>query len=247
MPSLAYIAHFLKAQFTTVPLPAPGHFAGQTIIVTGAGSGLGLEAVRHLTRLGAARIIVACRSVAKGEVAIADVEKSLAASAVPDGSSCTFEAWDVDLGSFASVAAFCERAGHDLDRVDAVVESAGVVMEERVEHEGHESTLTVNVLSTMLMALLMLPLLRRTAAKHNTRPRLVIVSSDAHFAVCLRHGFRFQHQLTARPSSPSETSPTSWPPSTRRPLTATATTYQSYSRSLLCARWPAYWMHTMCP
>lgn len=47
--------------------------------------------------------------------------------------------------------------------------------------EGYESTITVNVISTFLMALLLLPTLKRTATKFNVQPKLVIVSSDAHF------------------------------------------------------------------
>ncbi|KAI3397779.1 hypothetical protein diail_10312 [Diaporthe ilicicola] len=47
--------------------------------------------------------------------------------------------------------------------------------------EGFESTITVNVVSTFLMALLLLPTLKRTATEFNVQPNLVVVSSDAHF------------------------------------------------------------------
>lgn len=170
-----------------MPLPAPGHFAGQTIIVTGANVGLGLEAVRHFARLGAARVIAACRSVEKAEAAVADVKQSLSPE---QAAACTLEAWDVDLGSFASVAAFGKRAAAELDRLDAVVENAGVAAGNYTPLEGHESSITVNVLSTFYMALLLLPLLRRTAAQHNVRPNLSVVSSDAHFFA----RFAEQHQ-----------------------------------------------------
>ncbi|CAK7226247.1 hypothetical protein SCUCBS95973_006136 [Sporothrix curviconia] len=173
-----YITHLAWAQWQTVPLPEPGFFAGQTIIVTGANVGLGLEAVRHFARLGAARVIVACRSVEKAEAAVANVRQSLTPE---QDAACTLEAWDVDLGSFVSVAAFGRRAAAELDRLDAVVENAGIATGEYTPLEGHESSITVNVLSTFYMALLLLPLLRRTAAQHNVRPRLTVVSSEAHF------------------------------------------------------------------
>ncbi|CAK7263075.1 hypothetical protein SEPCBS119000_000298 [Sporothrix epigloea] len=174
-----YITHFFRAQWQTVPLPEPGYFAGQTIIITGANAGLGLEAVRHAARLGAARLIVACRSVEKAEGAIADVRQSLTPE---QNAACAFEAWDVDMGSFASVAAFARRADAQLDRLDAIIENAGIsVGTDFTLFEGYESTITVNVLSTIYLALLLLPLQRRTAAQYNVRPRLTIVSSLAHF------------------------------------------------------------------
>lgn len=170
-----------------MPLPKPGHFAGQTIIVTGANVGLGLEAVRHFARLGAARVIVACRSVEKAEAAVANVKQSLTPE---QAAAVQLEAWDMDLGSFASVAAFGKRAAKELDRLDAVVENAGVAAGTYCPLEGHESSITVNVLSTFYLAFLLLPLLRQTANKHNVRPNISIVSSDAHFFA----RFAEQHQ-----------------------------------------------------
>ncbi|OAA64508.1 short chain dehydrogenase reductase [Niveomyces insectorum RCEF 264] len=142
MPGFAL--HALWGQWHTIPLPSLDHFAGQTILVTGANVGLGREAACHFACLGAARVVV-------------------------------------ELGSFASVAAFCARAARELDRLDAVVENAGLATGDFALREGYESTITVNVLSTFLMALLLLPVLRRTAARYNVRPRLTIVSSDAHY------------------------------------------------------------------
>ena len=52
-----------------------------------------------------------------------------------------------------------------------------------VEAEGYELSLTVNVISTFLLALLMLPKLRETATKYNTTPILSFVVSDTHFFV----------------------------------------------------------------
>lgn len=155
-------------------------FTGQTIIVTGGNIGLGLEAARHFVRLNAAKVILACRSTDRGEKAKADIERSTGRSS----SGGIIEVWSLDLGNFDSVKEFCRRAD-TLDRLDAVVENASVAMvaPEGTLAEGYECTITVNVISTFLMALLLLPVLRKTAAKFNTQPRLTIVSSDAHFMV----------------------------------------------------------------
>lgn len=170
---------FFYNQFRRLPYPQDD-FSGQTIIVTGANVGLGLEAARHFVRLGAARVVVASRSADRGAQAKADIERS---SGRADAG--VVEVWPLDLGSFDSVRAFCARAAA-LPRVDAVVENAGValVSPRGTLAEGYERTITVNVISTFLMALLLLPTLRRTAARFNIQPRLVIVSSDAHFMVC---------------------------------------------------------------
>ena len=41
--------------------------------------------------------------------------------------------------------------------------------------------MTTNVVSTFLLAILMLPKMRETAQRYNTTPRLTVVSSDLHF------------------------------------------------------------------
>lgn len=117
-------------------------------------------------------MILACRSVEKGEVAKADIEESTKRTGV-------VEVWQVDLSSYESVKQFCARA-NKLERLDIVVENAGVATPRYEEVEGMESTITVNVISTFLMALLLLPKLRAGAVKFNTLPRLSIVASDAH-------------------------------------------------------------------
>lgn len=159
-------------------MPKPKkELTGKTVIVTGANVGLGLEAARHFARLGASKVVLACRDTEKGERAKADIERSTARSGI-------VEVWPLDLCSFESVKQFCRRADQ-LPRLDVVVENAAVAMvgPHGALAEGYESTITVNVVSTFLMALLLLPTLRRTATKFNVQPNLVVVSSDAHFVV----------------------------------------------------------------
>ncbi|KAK2599578.1 hypothetical protein N8I77_011319 [Diaporthe amygdali] len=169
-----YPAYFLTSQLRALPYPET-EYHGKTVIVTGANVGLGREAARHFCRLGASKVVLACRDLEKGKTAAADIEASTSTHGVVD-------VWQVDLGSFESVKHFCRRAETELDRLDVLVENAGLAIGTYVECDGgFESSIAVNVVSTFLMALLLLPALRRTAARHNVEPRLVVVSSDAHF------------------------------------------------------------------
>ena len=89
------------------------------------------------------------------------------------------EVYELDLSSYASVKAFANRVA-GLDRVDAVVENAGISTNKFSMAEKDESTITVNVVSTMLLALLLLPTLRKSAERYGTLPTLTIVSSEVH-------------------------------------------------------------------
>jgi short-subunit dehydrogenase len=70
---------------------------------------------------------------------------------------------------------------HGLDRVDAVIENAGIAKLEWSVAEGLEATLTVNVISTMFLAAIVLPKLQESAKKFNTSPNMVIVGSEVAF------------------------------------------------------------------
>ena len=147
--------------------------SGKTYIVTGANTGLGFEAAKHLVALGSAKVILAVRNVSSGETAKADIEADTGVSNVA-------EVWKLDLASYDSVKSFASKAAA-LDRLDAVIENAGVAMAERVMAEGHLLAVTVNIYSTFLLAVLLLPKLRDTSRKFGTQPHLSIVGSGAGF------------------------------------------------------------------
>lgn len=147
-------------------------FSNQTIIVTGANIGLGFEAAKHFVRLGAEKVILAVRSVSKGEAAQKAIEDSTGRVGVA-------VVWELDLGSYRSVKEFADKAG-GLARLDAVVENAGIAAMDFNILEDNESTITVNVVSTFLLALLLLPKLQESGRIFSTVPRLTIVSSSVH-------------------------------------------------------------------
>ncbi|KAF8848015.1 NAD(P)-binding protein [Acephala macrosclerotiorum] len=172
MSGFIAVVRKLYSQYKPLPYPTKS-FAGQTVIVTGANVGLGFEASRHFVRLGASKVILACRSVKKGEDAKANIERTTARKGV-------VEVWEVDMGDFESVQRFAKRV-EGLERVDVVCENAGVAGFEYKKHgSGHEGMVAVNVIGTFLLALNLLPILRRSGQRFNMVPRLEITSSGVH-------------------------------------------------------------------
>src|SRR6185436_1594402 len=83
--------------------PVPTHkFTGQTIIVTGSNTGMGLEAARHFVHLDAAKVILGGRTLSKGEAAKTSIEQTT-------GKKGVVEVWELDMARYASVQAFAVR------------------------------------------------------------------------------------------------------------------------------------------
>jgi retinol dehydrogenase 12 len=182
---LRFLSQFFYSQFFVTP-PYPAYdFTGKTVIVTGSNTGLGLEAARHFARLNCAKLILAVRTKSKGE----EAKESILAS-TKRTSDC-IEVWDLDLSSTASVKAFAARA-QQLDRLDVLVENAGLLSPATwtPTAEGTEITVQTNVISTFLLALLLLPKLRETAAKLKTVPHLVIVTSEVHHLAAFKERYK---------------------------------------------------------
>ncbi|KAK5053726.1 hypothetical protein LTR84_001687 [Exophiala bonariae] len=149
---------------------------GGIYIVTGANVGLGFETAKHLVTFGAAKVIIAVRNTSAGEAAKAKIESETLKTGVLD-------VWAIDLSSFASVQAFAKRASDELERVDAVVENAAVALDEWSVSEGHERTITVNVLGTLLLGILLFPVLVESGKQFGIAPRLVFTASEASWTV----------------------------------------------------------------
>ncbi|KAH6695373.1 hypothetical protein F5X68DRAFT_227354 [Plectosphaerella plurivora] len=166
------LAHVIRSNLcVSLPVPeATSTISEETIIVTGANTGLGYESSLHLLRIGVGKLIMAVRDRKKGEAAR---EALLHATGREPAS---IEVWIVDMSNYASVRDLAARASQ-LPRLDAVLANAGVAPRTFYEAEGSEQTLTINVIATFLLFLLVLPKLREAP-----RPgRFVIPNSALHY------------------------------------------------------------------
>lgn len=155
-------------QFNPVPYPAYD-FSGRTIIVTGANTGIGKEAVKHFLRLNASKVIGTARTDSKCKETLAEME-----SETPQNGRV--EVWELEYGSYASVLSFCSRVA-ELGRVDNIILNAGVATRDYGVLEQHERHITVNVISSTLLAVLLLPVLQKSAEEFKTNPMLTVTGS----------------------------------------------------------------------
>jgi NAD(P)-dependent dehydrogenase (short-subunit alcohol dehydrogenase family) len=147
---------------------------GKTYIVTGSNNGLGLETARHLVGSSAARVVLAVRNTIAGERARVDIERTT-------GRKGVVKVWSLDLASSTSVRNFARKAGKELERIDGVIENAGVWLDKWTMAEGMETTMTVNVVNTLFLGVLMMPQLIQSAKKHGHQPHLVFLVSGLGF------------------------------------------------------------------
>lgn len=164
-----------------LPADTKPDFTGRTLLITGANTGLGFEAAVKFVQLGAAKVILGVRTVSKGEDAKVRIEQIT-------GRKNVLEVWHVDMLDYESIKNFASRVDKELERLDMAVLNAGVVMASFQESKyGWEKTLQVNVLSTSLLALLLLPKLRASKSDEFT-PVLELISSGTHETL---HKLRF--------------------------------------------------------
>ncbi|KAK6340067.1 hypothetical protein TWF730_001840 [Orbilia blumenaviensis] len=167
---------FVSDQYTKLPIiPTTATCAGKTFIVTGANTGLGFEAAKRLVSFSPARVILAVRTIKNGDAAKAKIEAET-------GKKGIAEVWQLDLSSYDSVIAFGKKV-QAMDRLDAIIENASVALAVWNPTEGLETTLTVNVTSTFLLAAMALPKLKETARRTGERTHLTVIGSGVAFMV----------------------------------------------------------------
>jgi NAD(P)-dependent dehydrogenase (short-subunit alcohol dehydrogenase family) len=157
------------------PVPAGTDLSSQLAIITGSNSGLGLEAGRQLLELGLSHLILAIRSQSRGDKAAEGLRKEYPGALV--------SVWLLDMESYDSIAAFVERC-KSLPKINIVILNAGLRGSDTftaAQGTGHEYSFQVNYISTALLAILLLPILKSLRAAGAKPPVLSLIASDSAF------------------------------------------------------------------
>ncbi|XP_056900309.1 retinol dehydrogenase 13 [Takifugu flavidus] len=140
---------------------------GKTVLITGANTGIGKETSRELARRGA-RVVMACRDLTRAESAADEIRLSTGNGNVV--------VRHLDLASLYSIRQFTKEFLETEERLDILINNAGVMMCPRwLTEDGFETQFGVNHLGHFLLTNLLLPKLKSSAPS-----RVVTVSSIAH-------------------------------------------------------------------
>ncbi|XP_019942305.1 retinol dehydrogenase 12 [Paralichthys olivaceus] len=149
------------------PLACTVHLRGKTTIVTGANTGIGKFIAMDFARRGA-RVILACRSEARGMGAMNEIREK---TGNPD-----VHLRLVDLSSLDSVREFAQRIVKEEKALHILVNNAGVSgLPRQITKDGFEMSFATNHLGPFLLTNLLLDLMKRSAPA-----RIVTLSSVNH-------------------------------------------------------------------
>ena len=140
---------------------------GKRVLVTGGTTGIGRGTVAALARVGA-EVIFTARNPVQGDEIVAEVSAATGNDAISHRR--------LDLDDLDGVRAFGDTFRSEFDRLDVLINNAGVVLTERRQtNDGFELTFGVNHLGHFQLVNELLPVLEAAAPA-----RIVIVASDAH-------------------------------------------------------------------
>lgn len=169
--TMASLIRLLRAQFNPPRDPKDFSFAGKTVLLTGATSGLGYEAAVKFLSLGVDNLIIGCRSLDRGYATKTELEKR---TNRPD----VVTVWELEMNKFQSVKEFADRVDQEISQLDIAVLNAGLWNRDyTTSPERWEETLQVNTLSTTLLAFLLLPKLRDSSSTSDPA-HLTVMSSQ---------------------------------------------------------------------
>lgn len=144
---------------------------GRTAFITGGYSGLGQETARAMAARGA-HVIIAGRDLGKAETAAQEIRGAIPGAEV-DTIAC-------DLASLASMRACGEEARGRFDRIDLLINNAGVMAcPQGRTADGFETQFGTNHLGHFVLTRELMPLIAKAAAEGRDA-RIVNLSSRGH-------------------------------------------------------------------
>lgn len=153
----ALFAVLLAAPMTTVAQESSPSAGQRVILVTGSTGGLGREAALALARAGD-HVIIHGRNAERAQQVIRQIEEHGRGSA---------KFYKADFASLADTKRFAAAVLADYDRLDVLVNNAGVFVpdqqERRVSEDGYELHFQVNYLAGYVLTNMLLPLLESSA------------------------------------------------------------------------------------
>ncbi|ULN36150.1 SDR family NAD(P)-dependent oxidoreductase [Mycolicibacterium smegmatis] len=158
-------------KWTTARIPDQ---TGRVAIVTGANTGLGLETAKALAAKGA-HVVLAVRNLDKGKAAVDWIARS--------APTADLELQQLDLGSLASVRAAADDLKGKFDRIDLLINNAGVMWPPRqTTEDGFELQFGTNHLGHFALTGLLLDRMLTVPGS-----RVVTVSSQGHRILAAIH------------------------------------------------------------
>ena len=144
-----------------------GGMGGKVVLITGGTSGIGKAAATALAGMGA-NVVITGRNEERGKQALQEIRQESGNDGV--------ELILADLAVQDEVRRLSEEFRKRHDRLDVLVNNAGLVLSQRTETtDGIETQLAINHLAPFLLTNLLLDLLKESAPS-----RVVTVSSDGH-------------------------------------------------------------------
>ena len=142
---------------------------GKVVVITGANSGLGLASTKAMAAKGAT-VVMACRNLGKAEQAKAEV--------LAGNRNAKLDVMQLDNASLASVRAFADAFKAKYDRLDILLNNAGLMAIPRtLTEDGFEMQLGVNHLAHFALTGLLLDVITKTP-----KARIHNVSSSANYS-----------------------------------------------------------------
>jgi NAD(P)-dependent dehydrogenase (short-subunit alcohol dehydrogenase family) len=140
---------------------------GKTVLVTGSTDGIGRETALGLSRMGA-NVLVHGRDRVKGAAVLNEISRL--------SGKGNLELFIADLSSQRQVRSLAQAVLDNHDRLDVLINNAGVFEgERRLTEDGLELTFAVNYMAPFLLTNLLLDLLKKSAPS-----RIISVASIAH-------------------------------------------------------------------